>query len=184
MRFLFDELKTTQAAAYLIGRAGGSMNYMKLIKLLYLADRASLLLSGEPITGAKYVSMERGPVLSEVLDLIKRPQQDRDQWCRFIEKEGYDVCLVNPAGDSELSDFEVRMLESTFEKYGSYGSFRLVDISHHPPEWRQPNIARRSIPLSPEEILEAGGKDSSEIARIAEQAEYHYHVKIKLGMGA
>jgi uncharacterized phage-associated protein len=115
---------------------------MHLIKLLYLADRASLLLSGEPITGAKYVSMERGLVVGEVLDLIKRPQQDRDQWCRFIEKEGHDVCLVNPAGDSELSDFEVRMLESTFEKYGAYGSFRLVDI-FYPCAHRSDYIKKR-----------------------------------------
>ncbi|MCX6915882.1 MAG: Panacea domain-containing protein, partial [Verrucomicrobia bacterium] len=42
---------------------------MKLIKLLYLADRTALLRWGRPITTDTYVSMDRGPVLSRVLDL-------------------------------------------------------------------------------------------------------------------
>ena len=46
------------------------MSYMKLIKLLYLADREALLRWGRPITFDAYVSMDRGPVLSSVLDLI------------------------------------------------------------------------------------------------------------------
>src|ERR1022692_1541243 len=43
------------------------MNYMLLIKLLYLLDRRALSLWGRPVTGDDYFSMKYGPVLSEVL---------------------------------------------------------------------------------------------------------------------
>jgi len=45
------------------------MSYMKLIKLMYLADREALLRWGRPISTDRYVSMDKGPVLSRVLDL-------------------------------------------------------------------------------------------------------------------
>lgn len=43
MNFNFNERSSTQAAAFLIRRNGDKLNYMKLIKLLYLADRAALV---------------------------------------------------------------------------------------------------------------------------------------------
>jgi hypothetical protein len=39
MKLAFDEVKATQAAALFMKLAGGSMNYMALIKLLYRTDR-------------------------------------------------------------------------------------------------------------------------------------------------
>ncbi len=46
------------------------MSYMKLIKLLYLADREALARWGRPITTDTYVAMKHGPVLSYILNLI------------------------------------------------------------------------------------------------------------------
>ena len=68
-RIRFNEKKATQAAAHLLRLRGGRMSYMKLIKLLYLADREALLRWGRTISTDRYVSMDRGPVLSRVLDL-------------------------------------------------------------------------------------------------------------------
>lgn len=42
MRLHFREDKATQAAARLIKHAGGTMNHMKLIKLLYLAEHRAV----------------------------------------------------------------------------------------------------------------------------------------------
>jgi uncharacterized phage-associated protein len=66
----FDESKATEAAAFLLSRSDQTMNYMKLIKLLYLADREALIRWGRPISTDRYVSMKHGPVLSNVLNLI------------------------------------------------------------------------------------------------------------------
>ena len=50
---LFNEKRTAQAAAFLLHQAGGRLPLLKLMKLLYLAERESLRLYGEPISGDK-----------------------------------------------------------------------------------------------------------------------------------
>ena len=70
MERLFDEKKATQAAACFLKLADGGLNYMVLIKDLYLADRQALAGWGRSITNDKYYSMKCGPVLSNVLDQI------------------------------------------------------------------------------------------------------------------
>jgi uncharacterized phage-associated protein len=59
VRFPFDERKAAQAAAYLLKKHDGRLNFMKLIKLLYLADRKSLLENGKPITGDRMLAMPK-----------------------------------------------------------------------------------------------------------------------------
>ena len=46
MRFVFDERRAAQAAARLLDKHGGTMPWLKLVKLLYLADRAALVEGG------------------------------------------------------------------------------------------------------------------------------------------
>src|ERR1700712_384885 len=93
----FNEAKATQAAARLLRNRGGRMSYMKLIKLLYLADREALARWGRPITTDSYVSMKHGPVLSGVLNLItdgEDPAAGQTFWSRHIsEPEHFEVSL-------------------------------------------------------------------------------------------
>jgi uncharacterized phage-associated protein len=46
------------------------MSFLKLIKLMYLADRRALLEQGRSITFDRYVSMDHGAVLSQTYNLI------------------------------------------------------------------------------------------------------------------
>ncbi len=61
----FSPQKATQAAVYLVGRANGEIKYLKLIKLLYLAERTTLLRFILSITGDQFYSLKFGPVLSK-----------------------------------------------------------------------------------------------------------------------
>lgn len=70
MNFRFQIGKATEAACEFLDRAGGQINIMKLVKLLYLLDRLSLDRRGIPVIGGDYLSMRNGPVTSEVLDLV------------------------------------------------------------------------------------------------------------------
>ena len=60
---MYNERRTAEAAAYLLHRAGGTLPALKLMNLLYLAERLSLKRYGEPLTGDRLVSMPHGPVL-------------------------------------------------------------------------------------------------------------------------
>ncbi|MFH0794901.1 MAG: Panacea domain-containing protein, partial [bacterium] len=110
IRFLFDEKKTTQAAAVFIRLEGGKINYTKLIKLLYLADRDALMNWHNPITGDTFFSLPHGPVLSNTLDCITAGPEPENPgfWSSHIEVvDRYDVRVSTEPGDEELSEAEV-----------------------------------------------------------------------------
>ena len=172
MRLRFNERKATQAAARLLELRGGRMSYLKLIKLLYLADREALLRSGRPITTDRYFSMDRGPVLSRVLDLVT----DGDEpgapciWANHISgPANFEVKLEAPPGRDELSDAELALLDGVFRAHGNKSRWELVDLTHKLPEWQDPQGG--AVPISYRDILKAGGKTELEIAAIEDELE-------------
>jgi uncharacterized phage-associated protein len=172
MRLCFNERKATQAAAHLLKLRGDRMSYLKLIKLLYLADRAALLHWGRPITTDTFVSMDRGPVLSRVLDLVTEEDLPgkSSTWAQHIsEPEHYSVRLRSDPGVDELSVAEVQLLDEVFQKYGAMTRWELVDLTHKLPEWKNPQGG--AIPIKYSDILKAGGKSEIETAAIEEELE-------------
>lgn len=172
MRQHFNERKATQAAAHLVKLRRDRMSYMKLIKLLYLADRTALLRWGRPITTDPYVSMDRGPVLSRVLDLAT----DEDlpgqvsAWARHItEPEHYSVRVRSDPGKDELSMAELQLLDEVFLQHGTKSRWELVDLTHRLPEWKNPQGS--AIPIQYRDILRAGGKTDLEIAAVEDELE-------------
>lgn len=170
MRPRFKERKTTQAAAVLMKLRGGTMNYMKLIKLLYLIDRQALTKWGRPVTFDAYVSMNHGPVLSRTLELINegmRPGRP-SYWNEHISIiERYDVKLTSSVPTDELSDAEVGLINEIYEKYGHVSKWALVDSLHELPEWEYPEGS--CLPIEYEDILEAVGKDEKDVKSILDE---------------
>jgi len=171
MKMRFNEAKATQAAARLLRNRGGRMSYMKLIKLLYLADREALARWGRPITTDTYVSMKHGPVLSQVLDLITEgpnPFVGETFWTKHIsEPEHFEVSLkANPSGDL-LSEAEDELLDEIFRKHGHLTRWQLVDLLHTLPEWKDPNGS--ALPIEFADILKAQNKKPDEIRAIEEE---------------
>lgn len=167
----FNEKKATQAAGQFLQLANGRMNYMKLIKLLYIADREALLRWGRPITTDVYFSMKHGPVLSEILDLIDEgpnPFLGETFWAHHIAKvEEYDVSLKSDPLDDQLSEAEEELMGQVFEKFGKLNKWRLVEIVHAFPEWQDPGAGR--LPIDYADILKAGHKTPEEIHAIEEE---------------
>ncbi len=127
----FNINKTIQAAAYLIKRQPGHReNYMRLLKLLYLAERRSLEERGTPICGDTAYAMKRGPVPSATLDLIKGSYPSSREWERFIETDGYDVRLLEDPGNLHLSRADIKILESVAESFRSLDEWGLVEWCH------------------------------------------------------
>jgi len=168
----FNEKRATQAAAVLLSmRENRTLNYMVLIKLLYLADRESLLRWGTPLTGDQYYSMEFGPVLSKIHDLITemQPPEEVSFWTRHIRRSDYDVELLSDPGNEELSESDDRLLRELFAKYQDYydrNPFEFVHYLHGIlPEYKQVEKGDR-IPLDYHDILVAGNKSIDEIRDI------------------
>jgi uncharacterized phage-associated protein len=158
---LFDERRTAQAAAYLLYRAGGSLPLIKLMKLMYLAERLSFQRYGEPITGDKLVSMPHGPVLSRTLDCINGASPSIEGgWETWVaDKAGHEVALRDqnmvrsPEQDLlRLSESDLEVLGDTWEQFGQWDRWDLVNYTHSNacPEWQDPDGS--SLPI-PYEIL-------------------------------
>lgn len=172
VRFPFDDQKAAEAIAYLLSLNGGPREYIWLIKVLYFADRESLSRFGHPICGGRYVSMDHGPVLSEVLDLAKgirwRTKRSR-AWSALIEREEeYDLRLKQPFEASALSTSDMDVLEELFARHRECDWRRLVALSHELPEWGHPEGSSREIPLRC--VLQALGLSEREIAAVEERA--------------
>lgn len=165
IQFSFDERKALAAAAILIDRAGGRMRYLRLIKLLYLADRESIDRRGRPIVGGRYVSMDYGPVLSEVLDLVK---VGGSLWSGAVEKDGYDVALTQKPDLGALSQEEIDLLVEAFEVYKTLTQWKLCDLTHRLPEWTDPKGG--AVDITAEEILSALGRKDEEVEEARQDA--------------
>jgi len=172
VRLCFNERKATQAAAHLLRLRGGRMSYMKLVKLLYLADREALLSWGRPISTDRYVSLDRGPVLSRVLDLATDGEDPGTPsiWAASItEPSNYEVELKAEAGDDELSEAEIQLLDKVFAEHGRKSRWELVKLTHTLPEWIDPHGS--AIAISYRDILKAGGKSDLEIAAVEDELD-------------
>ena len=172
MRPRFNEVKATQAASRLLDLRGGRMSYMKLIKLLYLIDRESIITHGRTITTDRHVSMPKGPIVSQILNLITEddPPSGLTFWRQHISPpESFEVSLVQDPGDEELSRAEEAIIDSVFAEHGAKSRWELVEFTHGLPEWQDPNGG--SIPIAYRDILKAVGKTEAEIIAIENEIE-------------
>jgi len=173
MQLRFNEKKTTQAAARFLRQSQGRMNYMKLMKLLYLADRGALLNWGRPITGDQYFSMKLGPILSAVHDLVTEvpcPDEERFWTAHISPPSNYEVELRADPGNDELSRAEEKLIDEVFSAYGNYDPFDLVELLHKTlPEWKEIKSGR--VPLDYREILRGGELSPETIEEIESELD-------------
>lgn len=168
--------KLIQVVGYVLEKNNGVLNYTKLIKLLYLADRESIKETGYSITGDLYVSMRNGPVLSNLYDLIRDRVNDVSQvlWNSKFTTDGHDIHKVCPFISKEkLSDFEIGILDSIDAKFKDKTYSEMIDYVHRKdvcPEWVETNS---SIPITRIEIMQKVGISNEDIETILkEEASY------------
>ena len=169
----YCEKRAAQTAAFFICRAGGAIEVLKLMKLMYLAERESLAKYGEPITGDVLVSMKHGPVLSKTLDHINGfIDSEEGGWESWISGRAGHKLELQPAHKPtdkllQLSDADNEILDFIWNKFGHYSQYKLRDITHKIcPEWEDPGDTSQLIPYS--RILNCVGH-KPEVVRELEQ---------------
>lgn len=106
--FHFQYAKAAQAVATLLrSEPHRRMNYYRLLKLLYMADRASLQESGRPIIGGRLVAMERGPLHSACYDLIKGADSEAGWWAKYFRTDRWELEMIDDPGNDDLSKREI-----------------------------------------------------------------------------
>lgn len=168
---MFDEKRTAQMAAYFLQKAAGAMPLLKLMKLMYLADRRSIELHGHPITFDRMVSMDHGPVLSTTLNLangtVETAEGGWDHW--ISDRTGHNIALNRKfVRDDllELSDADLAVLDDVWAKVGHLNKWQLRDYTHvNCREWRNPEGS--SIAISLEDVFAALGRNEVDSMRLA-----------------
>ncbi|RUT01085.1 hypothetical protein DSM106972_070910 [Dulcicalothrix desertica PCC 7102] len=171
IHFRFNPEKAVEAAATLLKLHGKPMNYLGLLKMLYIADRIALQRMEQPITAGNYVSMEYGLVLGYVYDLIKgKPVDDAlPVWSKFISPCNSDyVSLLNDPGNRELCEEEEDILKEVYQTFGHFNIFDVAKWTDDFPEWK--NSHGSAIPISVEDVLRYVGKSDEEIEQIQQEA--------------
>ncbi len=171
MNFSFDPSKATQVAAEFLRLEGGETDVLKLVKLAYLLDRASLIRRGIPVLGGDYYSMKNGPVTSEMLDLINAGwlRGSSTDWQEFIADRSQNrIALQKSCGTGRLSESELLLIREVSTTHEKRSGPELADWCHENcPEWHPLTRGRHEIEV--ESILEAGGRTPEFIQRVTEQ---------------
>lgn len=173
MMFPFDIAKASDVASEFLQREGGTMNILKLVKLVYLLDRLSIDRRGIPVVGGAYFSLPNGPITSELLDLINAGRlcgSDDSSWEERIgDRQNHEVALQSTVSSEHLSSSEIDLLDEIYREHGAKGQWELVEWTHRNcPEWTSLLQGRDLIPV--ERIAEAVGKSDPEVQRVREEA--------------
>jgi len=170
-------IKTIQIVQHILAKSEYRLNYTKLIKLLYLADREALRLWDSAITKDSYALLHQGPILSGLYDFIKGEYGDRAdqaQWNAFFMRDGYDLIAIHKSElpKDELSPREMEIIDSTEKKYRGWDYRKLIELLHDKskyPEWEDPG--ETSLPLSLENVLRALGRSEEQIKTLLKEEE-------------
>lgn len=167
---MFNELKTAQMAAYLLSKSGGSMRYIKLLKLLYLSDREAMRQTGDSMTHDRFFSMKNGPVLSQTLELLQG-KRDSQRWTSFVRKSFWYSELaqqINVEDLDELSPMNMEIMNMVYDEFGGMTGWELCDWTHeHCAEWVNPG--RSSKPIAPDDVFHAVGWSIDDAQKLGQQ---------------
>jgi len=156
IRFQFDFNKAVAAMVYFLRRLG-HLDKIKLIKLLYIADRESLLRLGYPITGDQPCAMKFGPVPSACLDTLNGERQEVFQSVHVVDNR---VKMARTTDTSDhLNEAERAILDGVISSYGRVPTWVLVEQTHEFPEYKEVNIPGTSTPIPYEVILKHHGDE-------------------------
>lgn len=150
----YNPLKAAQTIAYFAIREGGAVNFIKAVKLVYMADRNSVEQRGHPIQDEPRVSMPYGPVNSTTLNHMNGAyRENQPAWQTVLEdRAGNMIGLANrdmsTADLDQLSARELNIIEALWAEFGHMTGPELIDWTHdNLVEWEDPNGSSRPISL-------------------------------------
>lgn len=158
----FRSRKAAQLCAFFALKQGGIIDKLKLIKLVYLAERKFLSDWHRPMLFDEMFSLPHGPICSSTLNGIDGAIHS-GVWDEYIARNGNQIVGMKKFGRDDLdevSDDEIDALEATWTRFGEYSASQLRNFTHeHCSEYTETS---GRIPISYREVLEAVGYSAEE----------------------
>jgi len=142
MLFSFSHRKATQALNFFALQAGGSINKLKALKLVFFADRYHLRRYGRPVIGDEYLAMNYGPVPSGTKDVAEMSEflgEGEASYAKTFLRplDRYTFSSEQPMEDRVFSASDRDALAWAWAKFGGLDGFALADMTHAYPEWKR-----------------------------------------------
>jgi uncharacterized phage-associated protein len=138
---------------------------LKLMKVLYFADKEHLLRYGDFITDDNYKKLPYGPIHSFILNLVDNPEIfifDAVNLRYFHDNIDIDdkpnrnlKSKKNP-DLMELSDSEIEVLDYICEKYEKFSPGEMIEITHRENFWEKKEL---NSFLSVEDIVDGAPEE-------------------------
>jgi hypothetical protein len=187
---MFDQNKVLQIIAYLLSLNKNKMNFLKLMKELYLIDRESIKERDTSVSGDAYFSLPHGPILSatkNLLDDLKSGEANGDNLFKgflTVDKDTpnysiYTVALKENPGYDLLSEKDIEYITIVSNRFKKYSLKKIEDFTHGLPEWTDPKSGNAKIRF--QDIMGSLGKSKEEIL-IAKQ-EYNQIINLNRYIG-
>lgn len=155
--------KAAQICAYFAKLSGESIEKLKLIKLIYLAEREFLKRHGHPMLWDEMFSLPHGPICSNTLNGING-ELDQKDWSEFIVRlSNRDVSsLIEAKRDQldEISNAELDVLNGVWESFGWMSAPQIRNYTHkNCPEYTE--LEQGRLPISYKDVFEALGEPNA-----------------------
>ena len=128
---LSDKKNINAILFFALKSAQKKINRLKLMKLLWLADRIHLNKYGRLILKDTYFALPNDPIPSDSLNFTKSDQPGKFSVLNFTIHAEADF------DSSFFSKSDIEVFEQVWILYGRMNQFELRDISHQFPEWKR-----------------------------------------------
>jgi uncharacterized phage-associated protein len=163
----FRSKKAAQLCARFALHSGGTIEKLKLIKLIYFTEREFLGTHFRPVLFDELFSLPHGPICSSTLNGIDGAIHN-DVWEDFIARNGNVVVAKKKFSRDdldEISDVELEAADSVWKKLGNMTASQLRNYSHENcPEYTE--VVDGRVPISYREVLEAVGASEEEAEEV------------------
>ncbi len=144
-----DMQKIVQVINFFAIKEGGQIDYIKALKLVYLADKLMLCRYGRMITNDRYAALKNGPVPSATKNMaegIVKQEMDSDdfpaplEYCKKYlgaeDEDSWNITSRMNFDEDYFSKAEVDSLVDVYQKFGQEDKWHLCDeITHKFQEW-------------------------------------------------
>ena len=140
MKTLDDILKMKATVLYLLQECGGSLDYIKMYKLLYFSQQLHLVRYGRGIFRDSFYARKRGPVPGLIYGAVKQVEHDEiaDGNLTVFTKA---ISVSNDSGSKsvkaleapdmdELSISDIECITEVVREYAHIDSMELSELSH------------------------------------------------------
>lgn len=154
--------KAAQICAYFANRSNGAIEKLKLLNLIYLAERQFLSSYHHPMLFDEFYSLPHGPICSGTLNGIEGVI-DTALWGEYMARNGNIVVAVKAVERSDLdhvSDAEMDVISDVWQEYADMTASQIGNHTHRfCPEYTKMDKAR--IPITYQEVLSVLGEEDA-----------------------